>query len=674
MRCMTAAALCAAGWCVPIRARAQETGDVASSDSPDGELDLTELSLEELMNVDVEVTSVAKRPTRITAAPAAVTVITGEELRRAGVTTIPEALRLVPGLAVGRVNSNTWAVTSRGFNGQFANKLLVLIDGRSVYTPLFSGVYWDVQDLLIEDIERIEVIRGPGAALWGANAVNGVINIITRSAREGQGALVSAVAGTEERAILGASFTTALAESAWLRVWSKWADHEGGRAASGAGEEDDWSQGRAGFRADGELSKHAAWTLTGDAYRGGFDGTGVTRSPVPPFTSTVDVDGFVRGEHLLGRVTRSFAGGSDLSFQAWFDSYRRETVGIFQKVDTLDVDFDHRLRLGERDALLWGAGYRRFSTKLRGTFDVELGDDDRTDDLFSAFVQEEHAFLDGALALTVGSKFEHNDFTGFEAQPNVRLAWTPAESQTFWASVARSVRTPSIAEDDANVNFDVMPGAPATVIRVVGNRDMSAERLVAWEAGWRVQPAQNLSFDLATFVNDYQDLQSLEPGAPFFDGTAIVVPLQFANGLEGRTWGVEAASQWIATPDWTLRGSYSFLAAAIERDSDSADAENVTTFEESFPSHQASLRSAWDLGNAFELDLGLFFVDEVPSADAEDYLRADVRLGWRPDSANELSLIVHGLLHHREREFDATFQGTESAPEAGILVRWTRRF
>lgn len=649
---------------ISARAAAQETE----------EPDLTELSLEDLMNLDVEVTSVDKRPQRVSDAAAAVTVLTAEEILRSGATSIPEALRLVPGLNVAQISANTWAISSRGFNGQFDNKLLVLIDGRSVYTPLFSGVYWDVQDLLLENIERIEVIRGPGATVWGANAVNGVINIITRSARDTVGGMATVSVGSEAELIAGVSYGVALADAAWLRVWGKWTQRDGMEDAASTGLEDDWDQGRIGFRADGDLDAATGFTVQGSAYRGTYDGPATALAPVSPFKSVVDIEGSTRGEYLLARMTRQTSSDSDWSVQAYYDRYRRDTLDVFQRVDTIDLDFDQHIRLTNRDVLLWGAGYRRFSTGFRGTFDVEMADDSRTDDLVSAFVQDVHTLVPERLLVTLGSKFEINDFTGFEVQPNVRLTWKPDERQTLWCSVARSVRTPSIVEDSGQVSFDVIPGLPATVIQATGSTSMDVERLVAWEAGWRVQPADNLSFDLAVFLNDYTDLQSLEPGTPVFDGTAVYVPLYFANGFSGRTWGTELAVQWSASDDLMLRAGYAFLAAAFDRDRGSADTNNESGYEESFPSHQAIVRAAYDLSDDVELDCGLAFVDQVEQYDADAYVRGDVRLGFAWSEGVDLSLIVHGLFHHEEREFGPTLLVVGSEPEAGALLRLTVRF
>jgi len=653
-----------------LAAAAQEAPASRPADAPD----LTELSLEELMNVNVEATSVARKPQRVSKSAAAVYVITSEEIRRSGLTTIPEILRHVPGLEVARVSSNTWAITSRGFNSQFSNKLLVLVDGRTVYTPLFSGVYWDVQDLLLEDVERIEVIRGPGGTLWGANAVNGVINIITRPAHETLGGLGSAGAGTEERWHAGARFGLKLGRSTALRAWSQWADHEGQYDAADTGIEDDWNQGRAGFRADGAITDASSFTLQGDAYRGGFDGPAVVRSITAPFQSIVKVDGFVSGGNVLGRFNHVFSADADLSLQAYVDSYRRDSADIFQRVDTADVDFENRFRLSPGNEITWGLGYRRFKTVLRGTFDVMLTDDHRTDDLWSAFVQDEITIVPERLALTLGSKFELNDFTGYEYLPSARVAFTPDERQTLWASVSRAVRTPAVAEDAGIISFGVIPGAPPTVVQVQGNEELQSERVIAYEAGWRTQPWDQVSFDLAAFLNDYSRLSSVEPGAPFFSGGAIVAPLVFGNGLYGRTWGAEVASQWNATPDWSLRAGYAFLAASIRRAPGSSDPLNEDSIEGSFPTHQAQLRSFWRPAETLELDASLYYVDRLPAQDADQYLRGDLRIGWRPTRRSELSLLVHGLLHQREREFESTFLIIGSEPEAGVLLRFTRRF
>jgi iron complex outermembrane receptor protein len=637
--------------------------------------DLTQLSLEELMHVDVEVTSVSRRPQRASESAAAIFVLTQEEIRRSGATSLPEVLRLVPGMQVARISSNTWAISVRGFDGQYSNKLLVLVDGRSVYTPLFSGVFWDVQDLMLEDVERIEVIRGPGATLWGANAVNGVVNVITKSAKETQGGLLSATVGTQERTILGARYGVALSDQSWLRVFAKWSDHGAFHDPASGTPDDDWCQARTGFRSDWDVTTRDRLVCEGEAYVGDFDGAIMNNQPTPPFQTTNPVFGVVRGEHALARLERASSATSDSALQLYLDRYDREIGALGQTVDTLDLDWQHHFRLTASDDVVWGLGWRHMRSELDGTFDASLHHSRHDDDLWSAFVQDEHALVPERLRLTVGSKFEHNSYTGFELQPSGRLAFTPTATQTWWAAVSRAVRTPSVVERDGVVNFAVMPGVPfPTVVQFQGDHGFGSERLLAYELGWREQASDALSFDVATFYHHYDDLSSLEPGTPFLSGGTVVAPQFFANGLHGRTYGVEPAVEWRVVPTWTLDASYALLELDAKRDSGSNDTGSAATARRSVPNQQVQFRSLWNVTDQVEFDVTAYYVDSIPEYAVSSYVRVDARLGWRVTPRCDLSLVAQGLFHDEGREFGSTFLVRETRPPAGVYLRWTQRF
>ena len=398
--------------------------------------DLAEISLDELVNL--KVTSVSKKPENLSHAPAAITVITGEDIRRSGATTIAEALRLAPGLEVARQDSVSWAISSRGFNDIFANKLLVLVDGRSVYTPLFSGVYWDVQDTLLEDIDRIEVIRGPGAALWGANAVNGVINITTKTAKETQGGLVTGGGGTEERGFGSVRYGGKINDQSWYRVYAKYFNRDDSAMPAGGPAGDEWDGLRGGFRVDWEHSPPNLLTLQGDIYSGTEHQRYALATPTPPYSSLQPQKIQVAGGNLLGRWTHTFNEDADLRFQTYYDRTQRELEIFKEDRDTFDLDLQLHHPFGERQDIVWGLGYRHTdSYNLKSNFNLSFVPTDRKTEEYSALVQDEISLVRDRLRLTIGSKFEHNDYTGFEIQPSGRLLWTPHPRHSAWASISR---------------------------------------------------------------------------------------------------------------------------------------------------------------------------------------------------------------------------------------------
>lgn len=421
--------------------------------------DLTQLSLEELMNI--QVTSVSKKSEPLSRAAAAIFVITQEDIRRSGAQSLPEVLRLAPGIEVARVDAHSWAITSRGFNDRFANKLLVLVDGRTVYTPLFSGVFWEAQDLMMEDIERIEVIRGPGATLWGANAVNGVINIITRSARDSQGILLTAGAGTEEPGFGAVRYGTRLADDVYLRAHGRYRTHDGSLRLDGRPAEDDWRAAGGGFRLEWGPTADRGLTVQGDFYRDRFHQRYTLTSFLPPHSWEVPGINQVEGENFLVRWGHLLPDASRLQLQFYWDRSRNESVIFNERRSTMDFDLQHQIRLTESQELVWGFGYRTSGDRIAPTSTIQLDPDRRRTHLFSAFAQNEVELVADRLQLMVGSKFEHNDFTGFEIQPGLRLAWTPKPEQTFWGSVSRAVRTSSRAEHDVRINGAILP--PGTV-------------------------------------------------------------------------------------------------------------------------------------------------------------------------------------------------------------------
>lgn len=609
---------------------------------------LEHLTVEELMDIDV--TSASKHPEKLSAAAAAIAVLTPEDIHRSGATSIPELLRLVPGLDVARVDSHTWAISSRGFNDIFANKLLVMIDGRTVYTPLFSGVYWDVQDTFLEDIDRIEVVRGPGAALWGANAVNGVINIITKSARETQGLFASAGGGWEERGFVSARYGVKLSDSAFLKVYGKYFDRDSSALPDGTQAHDAWNMYRGGFRLDWEPSIENSLTLQGDIYAGRQKQTYTTPMRLFPFVQTIDSTDKVAGGNVLGRWSHIFSPDSELTLQTYYDRTVRETAIFGEKRDTGEIDLQHRFPLGGRQQIIAGLGYRVTHDDFRNTLNVTLSPASRTLSLFSAFLQDEISIVPDRFRLTLGSKFEHNDFTGFEVQPSARVLWTPGNRQSVWASVSRAVRTPSRVESDVRLNFPPpVPLRPGS-ITVFGNPEMASEKLVAYELGYRIQPADQLTLDLAAFYNDYDHLRTVEPSS-----SGPVSPSDLANNLFGETYGAEIAVTAQVVQAWRLEGGYSYLQAHLHRKRGSNDASTETTAEGSSPHHQFFIRSHIDLGEHVRFDSTLRYVDALPAPNIPSYLTVDLRIAWAPTKNLEFAVVGQNLLHDRHPEFAPTF-------------------
>jgi len=628
--------------------------------------DVTAMSMEDLMNL--QVTSVSKRTQKVADAAAAIFVITQEDIRRSGATSIPEALRLVPGLEVARIDQNKWAIGSRGFNGRFDNKLLVLIDGRSVYTPLFSGVYWNVEDVMLEDVDRIEVIRGPGATLWGANAVDGVINVITKKAKATQSAVVTAGGGTEERAAGGVRYGGKLGDNTYYRAYTKYFDWAPSAYPTGMTAHDGWDSLRGGFRADWTPAGANSLTLQGDVYRTRFDETLTTASLSAPYSNTFPNDGQYSGGNILGRWNHT-SERSSMSLQMYYDNTTITDHSLFgDHQNILDIDFQHGFHVGDSQQFVWGVGYRSIHDKNNPSFTVSLQPNQVTLNQFSTFLQDEISLVDNRLQITLGSKFERNEFTGFEVEPNARLLWNLTPNQSIWTAVSRAVRTPALTEEGLRLNSQVIPpGTPANptpfpaVVAVFGSHQFNSEDLLAYELGYRVQATSNLSLDIATFYNNYSNLRTAEPGAPFIEGspapTDIVIPFVAGNKMSGGTYGLELFADWKVIPKWRLVGSYSYLQMDIHKNKDSQD-PTPDNPNGSSPRHQWYLRSSIDLPKHFEQDTTLRFVDQLPSLNVPSYYSLDAHLGWRPVTKLEISIGGQNLLNNWHFEFMPDFVNT----------------
>jgi iron complex outermembrane receptor protein len=605
--------------------------------------DLTELSLEELAGL--EVTTVSRKPEALIHTPAAVFVITRQELRRAGATTLASALRLVPGMFALRQDASKWATGIRGVPNRLSRGILVLVDGRSVYTPLFAGTYWEVQDTVLEDVDRIEVIRGPGGTLWGANAVNGIVNIITRRSRDTQGGYAAAAAGTELRTVEG-RWGGRAGEHGHYRVYAKALDRDPSSHADGA-DFDDWWMGRGGFRADWDRPGGATLTVQGEGYAADMGQRTTYAIYQPPFSVTVDDPAELSGGHLLGRWQGHLGEGA-LDVVAYYDRTHRLEPGFGEDRDTGNLDLQYRRDLPGRQEVAWGLGYRISHGDTSGQPTVAFRPADRTDHIWSGFLQDEVSVVPERLALTVGAKVERNDYSGFEVQPSARVLWTPRVHHAAWAAVSRAVRTPSRLDRDLDLTVSVDAGQPVFA-RVVGDAGFMSESVVAYEAGYRFQPGNHLGLDAAVFYDLHRDVFSLEPDASFREDGRIVLPLRIANGLEGHSAGFELAADVRPRPDWRLQASYAFLDLALRVKPESRDTTQEATEDDS-PRHKILLRASWTAGSALEIDGFFRRLSAFPSGTVPGHSSLGARVAWRPRPAFELSVVGEDLLsaHHLE--------------------------
>ncbi|MCA8942111.1 MAG: TonB-dependent receptor [Planctomycetes bacterium] len=633
------------------------------------------LDLEELL--DTEIVSASRKTERLVDAATAIYVVTQQDIRRSGATSIPEALRMVPGLQVSRLANGHWVIAARGFAGLFATKLLVLIDGRSVYTPIFSGVYWDEQDVMLEDIERIEVIRGAGGTLWGANAVTGVINIITKNSADTVGSLVTFGGGTEERAFAAVRHGVRLDEDTTFRVWAKWFDRDGQRNSDDSNAPDSWDGSRVGFRLDRDLSESDRFTLQGDL----FDSNLATTSLVPsetvsPFAIPMLEYESVYGGNLLGRWQRRDESGAETVVQAYYDGWSR-TQYTRARRHTADLDTQHTFEPWGPHTVMVGFGYRYNELRAEALPHIYSRHSPRGDNLWSVFVNDSIDLVEDRLALSVGTKVEHNDYTGYEIQPDARIRWSIDEQHTLWGAVARAVRTPSWINHDAVITFGSMPGSGSLPLQTVlsGDDGFQSENALTFDLGYRFQnESDTFSLDLATFFNRFDDLSSFDAGATFmetFEGNPrIVLPATYGNRDKGESYGGELALTWRASERLRLAGSYSLLRL----DQTEGAGTLVAYGSESLsPRNMASLRAYWDVTEHVSCDLSGSYTDHL-SAGVPSFVRVDARLGWKFGDHSELEVVGQNLLDDRHPEFVREYRVTPTELERGAYVQFTMSF
>jgi iron complex outermembrane receptor protein len=593
-----------------------------------------------------EVVSVAGRPGTRMATPAALTVITAEDVRRSGARSIAEALRLVPGMYVGRVNSSSWVIGARGLTGSSltATRYLVLIDGRLVYDPLISSTFWDTVDVPLPDLDRIEVVRGPGATLWGVNAMNGVVNVITRAAAATQGALAEAGVGSDGERGLLLRYGGEQGEDGYWRAWAKYEHHGDFETADGTSLRDEWSNVHGGFRLDGRFSPQVRYTLQGDAYTHP-EAMASVLLPVPGadrrFERVTRDDG-ISGANLQFRAVSGFEDDSGWMTRAYYDHTRRDNARYGARRDTVDLEYRRWLKWGGRNALIWGAQYDRTRDDVDNGPVLQFDPESRAWSTLNAFVQNTTELASDRLFLMLGTKLTQHSFVGFQVQPSARLWWTPGPRQTLWAAVSRPVRVPSRFEEDGLLVFSYVdtgaaaggpPNGNIVPVGLRGDDTLRVEKLLAWEAGYRWQPGDHWLFDATLFYNDYQRLIGVPP----------TIVGTFNDLGSGATWGGDISVTARLTDRWRMQGSYSRLRTRIDGP--------VFPFEETgTPATLAQLHSWFDLGDAVQLDAALYHASEVPLTGVPAYTRADVGASWRPRPGLELSLWAQDVLHEGHRE------------------------
>jgi iron complex outermembrane recepter protein len=642
--------------CVEVTAEGNDTKSLAN------------LDLEQLMNL--EITSVSKKEEKLTDAPAAIYVLTQDDIRRSGVTSIPEVLRQVPGLSVGRFNASTWSVTARGFTNQYANKLLVLIDGRSVYTPLYSGVFWDVQDLPLENIERIEVIRGPGATLWGANAVNGVINIITKSTTKDPGTLVTTGGGKEEKSFGTLQYTGKAGENSTYRVYGKYNNRDAFKSdLDRPNNNDSWEKLQTGFRFDTKLSNNDMFTVQGDTYSLNSNLSSFIIDPTARITdrSLFDSYQYAKGGNLLMRYSGKTSNDTEYQIQSYFDRTIRDITPFREDRNTIDVDTQFRLQITEHHDLIAGAGYRNTGDNIKDATPTVIFDPlRRNDNLFSGFLQDEITLLPEKLKLTVGSKFEHNDYTGYELQPGARISWKMNSQSSLWGSISRSIRIPSRAEHSVQLPISVLDeNSPENLLGIPlvsylrGDKFYNSENLMSYEVGYKSEFAKNFYFDVTAFVKKYINVQSV--GTPeieyITDSENVLSSRTYANVLfpfrnKGNftAYGFEYTSKFSISPNMTWKNNYSFyLLDASPTD----ELFNYTeTSERTYPRHSAQSILSYNLFQNCETDFMFYYYDNISGGRnrVRPNLKFDSRIGYKITPQAELSFVAQNLFKSEQIE------------------------
>jgi iron complex outermembrane receptor protein len=643
--------------------------------------DLSQASLEDLMNI--QVTSVSKKEQKLSKTGAAIFVITQEDIRRSGATNIPDLLRMVPGVDVAQIDASNWAISIRGFNDRYGNKVLVLIDGRSVYSPDFGGVEWDEQDVPLEDIERIEVIRGPGGTVWGANAVNGVISITTKNAKATAGGLVTASGGSQETGSGVAQYGGDAGSDGAYRIFGKYSNIGENEFPNGTEAGDGWHLWHGGFRTDWTLSPQDVLTVQGDVLQtaGSETLTTLFSNALRLGERTLDSPSAVTSANLLGRWTHTFSNSSEVSVQSYYNRDERTLWGIHDVLDTADLDVQHHLRLGARHDIVWGGGFRLTKDVSTPGYAVTLLPLYPIDYLANVFFQDEIA-LSKTLSFTVGSKLEHNSYTGFEYEPSAQLVWSATTRQTLWLSGARAIRQPARLDGALNIDYGTvtLPSGVPALLKVVPSSDLEAEELRNIESGYRAQVSDRFSFDVTAFLSFYSSLRTQEPGTPYLDpATApfyVVIPISVEHLGSGLSYGGEVFGNWKVNARWRISPGYSLLYTTTTLAAGSADT-TLAIIAASSPRNQFQIRSLFDVTRRIEWDSSVGYVGDLPNAGAgftPGYTRLDTRLGWHAGESIEVSLVGQNLLTPQHLEFHSIYPVNPAEIERSIFGRITWRF
>jgi iron complex outermembrane receptor protein len=634
---------------------------------------LADATLEQLLNT--KVTSVSKKEENLAHTAAAVFVISQEDIRRSGATNLPDVLRMVPGVEVAQINSSSWAITIRGFNQKYADKVLVLVDGRSAYAPSFSGVYWDHLDTPLEDIDRIEVIRGPGGSVWGANAVNGVVNVITKSAKATKGVLATANASTEEDSSVTVQGGGNAGSSGAFRAFAKYTNTPSMAFANGAQSNDGWRRFHGGFRTDFDLSPNDSLTVQGELFHN-REGESLLHSlaPVPgdvPFPASMSA----QGGDVIARWTHSFANGSSTTLQTYYDQFQRSQFQLSEVERTFDVDFQHHFKLGARQDIVWGLGYRSQSAGLPLGYSVSVSQGHRTAPLYSAFVQDE-IHLAPNVWLTLGAKVEHNVYSGFETEPSARIAWNPDAKQTVWASASKAIRQPTRLNTGVSAILETVPLAPGVdqTITLAGNPHFQSEELRDYEVGYRRQWNSRLSMDVDGFMSFYRRLATYEIGKPVIVPglkTIVQVPVMYGNRSHAVDYGGEASLTFNMNSRWRIAPGFSMLAVNYRLDPSSTDVFSAALAGNS-PRHSIQARSSINLTRRLEFDQTVYWNNAFANRNIPAHARVDARLSWKLSESVDVSLTGQNLLRPDFMEFGNFEQivGTQSPRSLIGKITW----
>jgi iron complex outermembrane recepter protein len=648
---------------------------VRSQDTP---VDLSNKSIEDLMNI--EVTSVSRKEQKLSHIASAIFVITAEDIHRSGATNIPDLLRMVPGVEVAQINGNTWAISARGLTEEFSNELLVMVDGRNVYTPTTGGVFWDVVDVPIEDIERIEVIRGPGGSVWGANAVNGVVNIITKTAGETPGLLVVAGGGNLDQGFATTQYGGKLGGSTQYRVYSKYFNQNHMPDLNGQSGDDGWHMLQGGFRMDSKISPKDTLMVQGDIYTGkdGFP-TRVFPSVTSPGTINVVSRVDVAGGFLQSVWNHTYSTRSDMSLLFSYDTYERGDL-LNEDRRTFNLEFQNHIAWGRRQDIVWGAGYRYSDSRTDGSLSLSLNPANLKTHLFSAFVQDEIYVVPERVSLTLGTKLEHNYYTGFGLMPSARISYTPTAHQAIWAAVSRALRTPAEADAALRINFAGFTGAGGVpvIVAAVGNPNVKDEASLSYEAGYRTTLLSNLSIDVAAYYNHYDHQSTEEPGEPFFEATPLpahmVLPIVTQNLSHGETHGMEIAANWKVNERWTLAPGFEFERIHMHASPGSQDSSTAPDTEGSDPRFRAQIRSHVSLTTRLGWDLSAYYVDRLVALGVPSYTRLDTGLVWRWSERLSFSVVGQNLLKDRHLEFVSDFGATSTSIKRSGYAKLTWQY